>query len=109
MCASQIISDYESLSNLTGQMREAAVQGDWDHLLEMEAQCKQHVAHMRLLEDDESLDEATRKLKVSFIHSILANDAEIRQHTEVWMQQLQRILYNNHQENRLQQAYQSDH
>lgn len=109
MCASQIISDYESLSNLTGQMREAAVQGDWDHLLEMEAQCKQHVAHMRLLEDDEFLDEATRKLKVSFIHSILANDAEIRQRTEVWMQQLQRILHNNHQETRLQQTYLSDY
>ncbi len=109
MCASQIISDYESLSNLTRQMRQAAVQGDWDHLLEMEVQCRQHVANMRLFDGGTDLDEAARKLKVSFIHSILANDAEIRQRTEVWMQQLQRILHNNHQETRLQQAYQSDY
>jgi len=101
----QIITHYESLSVLTGQMREAAVQGEWDKLVNIEQQCGQQVAIMKLADAPITLDEPTRQRKMQLIRKILADDAEIRNHTEKWMGQLQRIMQSNRQEQRLQQVY----
>lgn len=101
----QIITNYETLSALTEQMREAAVQGEWDKLVSIEQQCSQQVAAMRPADATAVLDEPARQRKIQLIRKILADDAEIRNHTEVWMGQLQRIMQSNRQEQRLQQAY----
>ncbi len=101
----QVITNYESLSALTGQMREAAVQGEWDKLVSIEQQCSQQVAAMSPVDSSAKLDESARQRKIQLIRKILADDAEIRNHTEVWMEQLQRIMQSNRQEQRLQQAY----
>lgn len=105
MSDAQIITHYESLSAFTGRMREAAVRGEWDQLIALEQQCSRHVAAMRLVDGVAALDELARQRKIHLIKKILADDAEIRNHTEVWMGQLQRIMQNNRQEQRLQQAY----
>ena len=105
MNSSKIITHYESLSALTGQMREAAVQGEWDKLVSIEQQCSQQVAAMRSADATATLDEPARQRKIHLIKKILADDAEIRNHTEVWMGQLQRIMQSNRQEQRLQQVY----
>lgn len=105
MNTQQIISNYESLSVLTSQMRDAAVQGEWDQLIDLEQQCSQHVATMKPVDTFDTLDASTRQRKVHLIKKILADDAEIRNHTEAWMGQLQRIMHSNRQEQRLQQAY----
>lgn len=105
MSAPQVISNYESLSELTSQMRDAAVQGEWDRLLILEHQCSQHVATMKLVDTMGRLDEPARQRKIHLIKKILADDAEIRSRTEVWMEQLQRIMHSNRQEQRLHQAY----
>lgn len=101
----QVISSYESLSVLTSQMRDAAVHGEWDQLISLEQQCSQHVATMKPVDTVVTLDESARQRKIQLIKKILADDAEIRNHTEVWMGQLQRIMQSNRQEQRLQQAY----
>lgn len=101
----QIITNYESLSALTSRMREAAVQSEWDKLVNIEQQCRQQIAAMRSADATATLDEPTRQRKMQLIRKILADDAEIRNHTEVWMGQLQRIMQSNRQEQRLQQAY----
>lgn len=101
----QVISNYESLSVLTGQMREAAMQGEWDQLIDLEQQCSRHVATMKPVDAVATLDESARQRKIQLIKKILADDAEIRNHTEVWMGQLQRIMQSNRQEQRLQQVY----
>lgn len=105
MSNAQIITNYEALSALTGQMREAAVQGEWGKLVSIEQQCSQQVAAMRPADATATLDEPARQRKIQLIRKILADDAEIRNHTEVWMGQLQRIMQSNRQEQRLQQAY----
>jgi len=105
MSSYQVITHYESLSALTGQMREAAVQGEWDKLASIEQQCGQQVAAMRPADAAAALDEPARQRKIQLIKKILADDAEIRNRTEVWMGQLQRIMQSNRQEQRLQQAY----
>ena len=102
-----VIENYEHLSELTAQMREAAVQGEWDRLVELEEQCRQRVAAMKVQDASTSLDEDTRLRKVALIRQILADDAEIRNRTEPWMAQLQRIMQSARQESRLLETYSS--
>lgn len=106
--ANQVVSNYESLSVLTGRMREAAMHGEWDHLTVLEKQCSQHVASMRPVDAASKLDEQARLRKIEIIKKILADDAEIRNRTEPWVEQLQRIMHSNRQEQRLQQVYLTD-
>lgn len=102
-----VIENYEQLSSLTGKMREAATQGEWDRLVELEQKCSRHVESMKVLDTTASLDERTRLRKVELIRKILADDAEVRNCTEPWMAQLQRIMQSARQENRLLEAYSS--
>jgi flagellar protein FliT len=105
MSASQVIANYESLLTLTRQMREAAVQGDWDALIGIEQRRGELVAAIKPLDAQVQLDEATRQAKNQLIHKILADEAEIRHHTQTWMTELQNLLQSNRQEQRLHQAY----
>lgn len=99
-----VIEKYELLSSVTGKMREAAAQGEWDLLIELEEQSRDHVAQMKML-DLAPADEATRVRKAALIKKILADDAVIRSQTEQWMAQLQRIMNNARSEDKLQKAY----
>lgn len=84
---------YETMSDLSGRMVEAARQSDWDRLVALE----QDVAHLR---DTMDLDRSTatrltpdeRARKVHLIHRILANDAEVRSYTEPWMESVRQFL-----------------
>lgn len=105
MNSTQVIHNYESLSALTGQMRDAAEHGEWDMLVGLEQQCSRHVASMKADDSATTLDEPSRQRKIQLIKKILADDAEIRNRTEAWMGQLQRLMQSNRQERRLHQAY----
>lgn len=101
----QVIANYESLSVLTEQMSDAAKQGEWERLIDLEQQCSRQINAMKPMDASIALDESARQRKIQLIKDILSHDAEIRNRTQVWMTQLQRILQSNHQEQRLQQAY----
>ncbi len=105
MNADQVIANYESLSVLTGQMRDAAAQEDWDKLVCIEKRCSHQVDAMKSDDAVAVLDEAARQRKIQLIKKILADDAAIRNCTETWIGQLQRIFQSNQQTRRLQQAY----
>lgn len=105
MNSSQVIANYESLSALTGQMREAAMRGEWDQLINIEHQCSERVAIMKPLDTEVILDAAARQHKNQLINKILADDAEIRNRVQVWMSQLQLSMQSNRQEQRLLHAY----
>lgn len=102
---SQIIANYESLSTLTAQMRDAAVRGEWDRLVDLEQQCRKHVDAMKEADASVVLDGPSLQRKARLIKKILAHDADIRSRTAAWMGQLQRIMQSNRQEQRLHQAY----
>lgn len=102
---SKVIANYESLSAITRQMRDAATRGDWDQLITLEQHCSRHVATMKPADAVITLDEPARQRKIQLIKKILADDAEVRSRTETWMGQLQQIMQSNRQERRLQQTY----
>lgn len=103
-----VIDNYELLSSIMGQMRAAATQGEWDHLVELENQCSKHVEIMKTRDAATQIDESTRLRKVALIRKILADDADIRNHVEPWMAQAQRIVKSVGQERRLQEAYSTE-
>jgi flagellar protein FliT len=105
MGSSQVISSYESLSAITSRMSEAAVQGEWDQLIDLERQCSRQVALIKTMDATTTLDEPSRQRKAQLIKKILEHDADIRKRTTLWMAQLQGIMQSNRQEQRLQQAY----
>jgi len=100
-----VIENYEFLSALTAKMREAATQGEWDHLVELEKQCSQRVQAIKAQDASTPINEEMRLRKVALIRQMLADDAEIRNQTQPWMAQLQQLIQSAGQERRLQQAY----
>lgn len=105
MNASQLISRYEQLSLLTGQMRCAAEQGDWDRLVELEN------SRARILDEVKSLD-ATAVLSApelqrrsECIDCVLSHDAAIRDLVQKHIGQVQLNLESAHNTQRLRQAY----
>jgi flagellar protein FliT len=82
---------YEEMTSLSARMVEAARRNDWDDLIELE----RSVGALRLrIADDENnrLDRNERERKAALIQRILADDAEIRRHTEPWMEQVRQFL-----------------
>ena len=101
---SLIIEDYERLSGITGQMREAAASGEWDRLIALEKECSRKVEEIKP-HDCVPSNPDERAQKIALLKKILADDADIRSRTETWMEQLQRIMQSNRSEQRLQQTY----
>jgi len=101
---SLLIEDYQRLSGITGQMREAAVGGDWDRLIALEKDCKRKVDEIKP-HDVIPTNPDERAQKLALLKKILADDADIRSRTENWMEQLQRIMQSPRSELRLQQTY----
>jgi len=105
MSAAQVIANYERLSALTVQMREAAEYGKWEELISIEKQCDSLVAATKMIDSETSLDEATRLQKNKLIQKILSDEDKIRRLTHDWMEQLQNQITSNRQEMRLQKTY----
>lgn len=103
-----VINNYQQLSNITGQMRIAAMHGEWDQLVELEQQCSQYIERLKQ-QDLTPIDESIRVQKVALINKILADDAAIRDQTMPWMAQLQRKIQGSRSEQRVKQAYSNNY
>lgn len=98
---------YESMSEVSARMVEAARANDWDRLAALE----RDVASMRdTLATPRStgalplsVEERSRKLRL--IHRILDDDAEIRRHTEPWMEHVSAYLGRNSRARAVNRAY----
>ena len=96
---------YETVAELTKQMLLAAKQQDWDALAELEANCAQQVATLKLTESVLPLPSDVRERKLASIKSILADDREIRNIVSPWMVRLNSLMNSLHMENKLTRAY----
>lgn len=107
MTSTEMIGTYENILAVTAQMLDAARAADWDLLVNREQECRQLVE--RLLnarnEVDYAIEPHVRSRKVEIIRKVLADDAEIRNLTEPWMQRLQHLLSNVGRERKLHAAY----
>ena len=109
MDSQEIIAVYETVAILTGQMLEAARNGDWDELAVLESRCTSQVDILRNEESPiPALSGAIREKKVKIIQQILEDDREIRNLTEPWMAQLSALINSASAERKLTQAYGSN-
>lgn len=96
---------YEEMSLLSSRMVEAARASDWDNLIELECDvARLRNALMTTPEDsDAQAMDVTRKS--SLIQRILEDDAEIRRHTEPWMEHVRQFLGDSTRRREVQKAY----
>ena len=81
---------YEEMNALSSRMAEAARAKDWETLSIL----ARSVAALRnsLPDNDDCLSDAELQKKAVLIQRILDDDAEIRRHTEPWMEHVCRFL-----------------
>ncbi|WP_426104642.1 flagellar protein FliT [Massilia sp. TSP1-1-2] len=107
MNSEQIISIYEEVSSLTGQMLAAAQTRDWENLAALESHCTSHVATLKQAEPALPLTGELRAKKIRIIHQIMAQDREIRCLTEPWMAELAALMHSAGTERKLSRAYEA--
>jgi len=99
---------YEEMTALSARMVEAAQRNDWDNLIALERSVSD--LRVRLAGDDNSrLDNGERERKAALIQRILADDAEIRRHTEPWMEQVRQFLGGARKRRQVDQTYGAHH
>ncbi len=86
------LSLYESMGALSAQMAEAARACDWDRLVALERDCAGLARRLEAKGKAAPLTQGERELKTALIRRILADDAEVRRHTEPWMEQVKPFL-----------------
>lgn len=91
MTSNEMLTAYESLSELTNSMLNAAREGEWDHLAALEQSCQGYVGSL-MQAAPIKLSENEQRAKVSIIRAILQNDANIRALTEPRLHELQQRL-----------------
>lgn len=99
------IEIYEQMSALSARMVEAAKANDWERLIDLE----RAVASLRdtLMRDaaDGATDPSEVERKRDLIRRILQDDAEVRRHTEPWMEQVRQFLTGDARKRRVDRAY----
>ncbi len=78
---------YEEMSRLSSRMAAAARAGDWDRLIELE-RATRSLRDALLAIDDGSEAATDLARKHGLIQRILDDDAEVRRHTEPWMERI---------------------
>jgi len=96
---------YEEMSLLSSRMVEAARAGDWDNLLALEHGVSRLRETLMTTPDDSDLPAGDLTRKRSLIQSILKDDAEVRRHTEPWMEHVRRYLGDSVRRRDVEKAY----
>ena len=86
MTSNEVLSIYENIAGLSNQMAAAARLGDWDGLSKLEGQCAN--AARATATGVPALSGAPRLRKIDLLKQILANDRDIRDMTDPWMNQV---------------------
>lgn len=90
MTSNDVLSMYENLAGLTGQMKVAAEAGNWNGFDKLNVQAS--VAAGAAIGGVPALDGVKRQRKIDLIKQLMANDRAIREVTEPWMGQVDRAL-----------------
>ena len=109
MTSQDILSLYESMLELTGQMLLAAGNSDWDQVVELEQRCSAHVQTLREQELEHgqapAMQGAGRDKKVAILKQLLSDDRQIRDLALPWMARLSSLMSSSSAQRRLDHAY----
>lgn len=98
------IAIFEQMSALSAKMVEAARTKNWDDLVSLEASVVTLREALKA-EPDASLPPEQTALKATLIQRILDDDAEVRRHTEPWMEHVRQFLGDGARKRQVEKAY----
>lgn len=101
----QIIATYERVAAIMGRMRIAAQSANWNELKTLEAHCAKLVAILQRSPEAAVLSQSEKRRKFELLRQLLADDAEIRRHTEPWMEKLKSLIHTTSKTRKVNQAY----
>jgi flagellar protein FliT len=90
MTSNEVLSMYENIAGLTSGMALAAQARDWDGLARLEKRCV--IEGAAVSTGVPVLEGAQRLRKVDLLKQIMANDRAVRNVTDSWMSQLDRVM-----------------
>ena len=100
---------YEEMSQLSSRMVEAARANEWDELIALErdvtALRESLVAESAPAAINENISASISARKRDLIQRILEDDAEVRRHTEPWMEQVRGFIGDSVRRRDVQNAY----
>jgi flagellar protein FliT len=105
MNCDEVINTYESVALITKNMLDAARQGAWDDLIGLETKVAAHISQLSTHEAPVKLPPDLRNRKLTVIKQILADDKEIRNLTEPWMEKLSNLIGSTQMEQKLSVSY----
>jgi len=100
---------YEEMSKFSSRMVDAARAHEWDQLVELECAVTElrHtlMASSGIEANADNVDSERSSRKRMLIQQILEDDAEVRRHTEPWMEHVRQFLGDNIRRRDVQKAY----
>jgi flagellar protein FliT len=96
---------YEEMSLLSSRMVAAARAGDWDNLIELEHGVTSLRNTLMATPEDSDAPATDVARRRSLIQSILEDDAEVRRHTEPWMEHVRKYLGDSPRRRDVNKAY----
>lgn len=96
---------YEEMSLLSSRMVDAARAGEWDSLIELERDVTGLRNALMAIPDDGNSPAGDMARKRSLIQRILEDDAEVRRHTEPWMEHVRQFLGDGLRRRDVEKAY----
>lgn len=87
-----LLGYYEAIESASQDMLQAARTGDWDTVVKLEGACAVLIAQLKHAAEAQPLGRDERMLKNRIMQRILVNDAEIRNLTEPWINDLGRMM-----------------
>jgi flagellar protein FliT len=96
---------YEEMGRISSVMVDAARAGDWERLIELESGVARLRDTLTAMPADTAGSVAELDRRRRLIERILDDDAEIRRHTEPWMEHVRHLLGDNRRLRELQRAY----
>lgn len=104
MNSQEVVSLYETVADISGQMLMAARTENWAQLASLEQACAKHVEFLKS-NDREAAEGELRERKVKIIQKILADDREIRNIVQPWMARLSMQINSVGTQRKLAQTY----
>jgi flagellar protein FliT len=100
-----VLKAYEQLAEVTGRMRAAATEEDWDTVIALEAECASVYARLVATDGDVPTDSDYQRRKAELICKLLDDDAQIRERMSGQLSRIWRMIDGRGTIDRLNTAY----
>lgn len=87
----QLLDFYKAIESKSADMLQAAMQSDWDAVVDCEKACAVLIGELRAQGQQNQLSPEERKEKTRIMQRILKNDAQIRILAEPWLATLEHM------------------